>query len=173
VDVTVGDTRVAAGAAFDAWASARVPALLRFAYVVTGSQAAAEDAVQAALERALTRWDRIARAEDPDAYVRRMVVNAHVSLWRRSGRHESPVPLVALTEGTDPAEQVTTVEAVRRVCAGLPRRQRAAVALRFYEDRDYAEIAALLGCSEATARSYVHRALQSLRRELAEEETGD
>jgi RNA polymerase sigma-70 factor (sigma-E family) len=155
--------------AFDAWASARVPALLRFAYVVTGSQTAAEDAVQAALERALPRWDRIARTEDPDAYVRRMVVNAHVSLWRRSGRHESPVPLVVLSEGADPAEQVTTAEAVRRVCARLPRRQRAAVALRFYEDRDYAEIAGLLGCSEATARSYVHRALQALRRELGEE----
>jgi DNA-directed RNA polymerase specialized sigma24 family protein len=43
------------------------------------------------------------------------------------------------------------------------------VALRFYEDSDYAEIAAVLGCSEATARSYVHRALQALRRELGEE----
>ena len=166
------DVRPATAGAFDAWATARVPALLRFAYVVTGSQAEAEDAVQAALERALPRWDRIARAEDPDAYVRRMVVNAHVSLWRRAARHESPVALVTLSEGTDPAEQVTTAEAVRRVCARLPRRQRAAVALRFYEDRDYAEIAALLGCSEGTARSYVHRALQALRRELGEDESG-
>jgi RNA polymerase sigma-70 factor (sigma-E family) len=171
MDVSVGEARQVGTEAFDAWANARVPALLRFAYVVTGSQAAAEDAVQAALERALPRWDRIARAEDPDAYVRRMVVNAHVSLWRRSGRHESPVPLVVLREAVDPAEQVTTAEAVRRVCERLPRRQRAAVALRFYEDRDYAEIAALLGCSEGTARSYVHRALQALRRELGEEET--
>ena len=169
VDVSVSDARPGTSGGFDAWASARVPALLRFAYVVTGSQVEAEDAVQSALERAMPRWDRIARAEDPDAYVRRMVVNAHVSGWRRSRRHESPVALVSLTEGGDPAEQVTTAEAVRRVCAGLPRRQRAAVALRFYEDRDYAEIAAVLGCSEATARSYVHRALQALRRELGEE----
>ncbi|SFB71878.1 RNA polymerase sigma-70 factor, sigma-E family [Nocardioides terrae] len=166
----MGDARPATAGGFDAWASARVPSLLRFAYVVTGSQVEAEDAVQAALERALPRWDRISRAEDPDAYVRRMVVNAHVSLWRRSGRRESPVAVVSLTEGSDPAEQVTTVDAVRRVCAALPRRQRAAVALRFYEDRDYSEIAVVLGCSEATARSYVHRALQALRRELGEEE---
>ena len=171
VDVSVSEARPGTGGGFDAWASARVPALLRFAYVVTGSQVEAEDAVQSALERALPRWDRISRAEDPDAYVRRMVVNAHVSLWRRAGRHESPVALVSLTEGSDPAEQVTTVEAVRRVCTGLPRRQRAALALRFYEDRDYAEIGAVLGCSEATARSYVHRALQALRRELGEEES--
>jgi RNA polymerase sigma-70 factor (sigma-E family) len=171
VDVFVSEARPGV-AGFEAWAGARVPALLRFAYVVTGSQAEAEDAVQAALERALPRWDRISRTEDPDAYVRRMVVNAHVSLWRRSGRHESPVAVVSLREGDDPAEQVTVAEAVRRVCAGLPRRQRAAVALRFYEDRDYAEIGVVLGCSEATARSYVHRALQALRRELGEEESG-
>ncbi|GAB7004017.1 SigE family RNA polymerase sigma factor [Nocardioides sp. AN3] len=167
----MSDVRPGTAGGFDAWASARVPALLRFAYVVTGSQTEAEDAVQAALERALSRWDRITRAEDPDAYVRRMVVNAHVSLWRRAARHESPVALVSLSEGTDPAEQVTTSQAVRRVCAGLPPRQRVAVALRFYEDRDYAEIAAVLGCSEATARSYVHRALQVLRRELGEEQS--
>jgi RNA polymerase sigma-70 factor (sigma-E family) len=165
----VGDARPATAGGFDAWATARVPSLLRFAYVVTGSQTEAEDAVQTALERALPRWERISRAEDPDAYVRRMVVNAHVSLWRRSARRESPVPVVMLDDSSDPAEQVTTAEAVRRVCAGLPRRQRAAVALRFYEDRDYAEIARVLGCSESTARSYVHRALQALRRELGGE----
>jgi RNA polymerase sigma factor (sigma-70 family) len=89
-------------------------------------------------------------------------------VWRPSRRHESPVATVSLADVGDPAEQVTTVEAVRRVCARLPRRQRAAVVLRFFEDRDYAEVAALLGCSEATARSYVHRALQALRRELEE-----
>lgn len=156
---------------FDAWADARVPALLRFAYLVTGSRAEAEDAVQAALERALPRWGRIARADDPDAYVRRMVVNAHVSLWRRTGRRESPVPVVALTEAADPAEQVAARDAVRRVCDTLPRKQRAAVVLRFYEDRDYADIAAVLGCSEATARSHVHRALEALRRRLADDRT--
>lgn len=80
-----------------------------------------------------------------------------------------PVALVRLAGDDDPAERVATLEAVRRVCARLPRRQRAAVALRFFEDRDYDEIAGLLGCSEATARSYVHRAIQALRRELGEE----
>ena len=169
VDVTVREAMPGSAEGFDAWASARVPGLLRFARLVTGSHAEAEDAVQAALERAIPRWERIARAEDPDAYVRRMVVNAHVSLWRRAGRRESPVPLV-LRSAEDPAERVTTAEAVRRLCAALPTRQRAAVVLRFFEDRDYTEIAAILGCSEATARSHVHRALRTLRRELDREE---
>lgn len=66
---------------FDAWVAARGPALLRLAYTLTGDRGDAEDVVQDALSRALPRWERISRADDPDAYVRRMVVNAHVSEW--------------------------------------------------------------------------------------------
>lgn len=171
MDVFVGEATPAPARGFDAWAQARVPALLRFARLVTGSQEAAEDAVQAALERALPRWERIAAAEDPDAYVRRMVVNAYISLWRRGGRQESPVAEVTGTGEPDPGDVVVELEAVKRVLAALPRRQRAAVVLRFLEDRDYREIAGVLACSEATARSYVHRALQTLRRELSEEDS--
>ena len=64
---------------FDAWVEVRVAALLRFAYLVTGSQHAAEDAVQTALTRACEQWARVRRTTDPDAYVRRMIVNANVS----------------------------------------------------------------------------------------------
>jgi DNA-directed RNA polymerase specialized sigma24 family protein len=62
---------------FDEWVAARGPALLRLAYTLTGSAADAEDVVQEALSRALPRWERIGRVADVDAYVRRMVVNAH------------------------------------------------------------------------------------------------
>jgi RNA polymerase sigma factor (sigma-70 family) len=62
---------------------------------------------------------------------------------------------------------------VWRVCRALPERQRAAVVLRFYEDLDYPEIAATLGCGEATVRSYVHRALAALRVELERQEADD
>lgn len=70
---------------FAAYVAARGPARLRLAYVLTGDPADAEDVVQDALARALPRWSQISRAQDVDAYVRRMVVNAHVSWWRRSG----------------------------------------------------------------------------------------
>lgn len=151
---------------FDAWAEARVAALLRFAYLVTGSQQAAEDAVQSALLSACEKWSRVCRRDNPDAYVRRMVVNAHVSAWRRSGRRESPVALVRETATADPAAEVVEQDAVWRMCAQLPPQQRAAVVLRFYEDLEYAEIATILGVAEPTARSHVHRALAALRREL-------
>ncbi|WP_244929306.1 SigE family RNA polymerase sigma factor [Nocardioides sp. W7] len=154
---------------FEAWAEARVAGLLRFAYLVTGSQHAAEDAVQAALTRACEKWTRVSRADDPDTYVRRMVVNEHVSSWRRSGRREVAVAEVRDT-AVDATAGVDTSDAVWRMCSALPRQQRAAVVLRFYEDLEYAEIAALLDCSETTVRSHVHRALTSLRATLTSQE---
>ena len=155
---------------FDDWVTARAPSLLRFAYVVTGSQHAAEDAVQDALARACERWARVGRTLDPDTYVRRMIVNAHISRWRRT-RRESPVEAVlAADPQPDHADRLGTDDAVWAVCRELPPRQRAAVVLRFYEDLEYAEIAGLLDCSEATVRSHVHRALAALRARLTEED---
>lgn len=174
VDVRVGErSDLDAPPDFDDWVAARVAALLRFGYLVTGSQHAAEDAVQTALVKACEKWARVSRTDDPDAYVRRMVVNAHVSAWRRTGRRESPVAEVRDTESRDPATEVTRDDAVWRMCTALPPQQRAAVVLRYYEDLEYAEIAAVLGVTEATARSHVHRALAALRDELGDDEGGD
>jgi RNA polymerase sigma-70 factor (sigma-E family) len=172
VDVTVEPQDAVASAApsFDDWVAARGPSLLRFAYVVTGSQHAAEDAVQDALARACEKWPRVVRTDDPDSYVRRMVVNAHISRWRRTRRGS---PVESWREGStqpDPADLPGAGGLVWELCRSLPRRQRAAVVLRFYEDLEYAEIAAVLGCAEATARSHVHRALGALRQQLTRED---
>src|SRR3954453_20454961 len=75
---------------FEAWGAERSNALLRFAYVLTGDASLAEDAVQDALTSACARWSRVSRADDPEAYVKRMVVNAHISWWRRFRRREAP-----------------------------------------------------------------------------------
>jgi RNA polymerase sigma-70 factor (sigma-E family) len=151
---------------FEDYVAARGDALLRLAYVLTGNPADAQDVVQDALARALPRWGRIARADDVDAYVRRMVVNAHVSAWRRFRRRESPLPEVHQDRpGPEPADG-----ALWEACATLPRDQRVAVVLRFYEDLSYAEIARLTGCAEPTARSRVFRGLATLRSLLGEED---
>jgi len=173
VDVVVTQDRAVSGdLSFDAWASARVPGLLRFAYLVTGSQHAAEDAVQEALTSACAKWARVSRTRDPETYVRRMVVNAHISGWRRT-RREAPVADVRDTASGDPAADLGTADAVWRVCEALPRQQRAAVVLRFYEDLDYPEIAEILGVAEPTVRSHVHRALAALRVQLTQPDEGD
>ncbi len=157
----------------DEWVTQHAPALLRFAHLVTGDRDAAQDAVQDALANALARWDRVAATDDPGAYVRRMVVNAHVSTWRRFGRRVTPVAEVRGGSVTDVANAVARDDAVWRVCRGLPTKQRAAVVLRYYEDLEFAEIARILDCSEATVRSQLHRALSSLRTELTRQEADD
>ena len=160
---------------FEDYVAQRGPALLRLATLVTGSDDDAQDAVQDALSRALPRWDRIVRADDPDAYVRRMVLNAHTSAWRRFRRKEAPVALVRTGASDDPEALGLAHldhERVWSACLGLPTSQRVAVVLRFYEQLSYAEIAALTEVAESTARSRVHRALERLRAALGESPSG-
>lgn len=154
---------------FDDWVALRGEALLRLAYVLTGNTADAEDVVQDALSRALPRWERITQAEDVDAYVRRMVVNAHTSWWRKWRRRESPAPDIR-PEGvvTGPGEGIAADERARlwAACRALPADQRTAVVLRYYEQLDYDEIAALTGVREGTVRSRVSRGIAALRQEM-------
>lgn len=160
------------GPDFDSWVAARGPALMRLAYVLTGNRADAEDVVQDALSRALARWSRIRGVADPDAYVRRMVVNAHVSWWRRFRRRETPVETVAdsaVVERVQPEER----DRLWRACLALPVDQRTAVVLRFYEDLEYAEIADLTGVREGSVRSRVSRGIATMREQLGEQEGAD
>ncbi|MFG1621031.1 SigE family RNA polymerase sigma factor [Kribbella sp. NPDC049227] len=160
---------------FELWVSEKADALLRFAYVLTGDKALAEDAVQDALTTACARWSRVSRADDPEAYVKRMVVNAHISWWRRFRRREapSPDPIRTAPSASDGATARAESDAVWALCATLPDKQRAAVVLRFYEELSYAEIGELLHCAEATARSHVHRALAALKTTLSKEGAED
>ncbi|CAN5345845.1 SigE family RNA polymerase sigma factor [soil metagenome] len=159
---------------FDQWVAARGPALLRLAYTLAGNAADAEDVVQDALSRALPRWSRISAMEDVDAYVRRMVVNAHTSWWRRWRRRESPVETVYDVETPEMADGVRVEYDERRriwaACRALPEAQRTAVVLRYYEQLEYAEIAELTGVREGSVRSRVSRGLAALRVELGEEQ---
>jgi len=154
---------------FTDWVEARGPALSRFALLVAGSRSAGDDALQEALTRAFPRWSRICGADDPEAYVRRMIVNAHISWWRRTKREDpvAEVPPVAHTPDSGIDD-----ECLWRLCRALPQRQRAAVVLRYYEGYSYAEVAAVLGVAEVTARTQTHRALATLRAALKEENRG-
>lgn len=157
---------------FDSWVTARGPGLLRLAYVLTGNKADAEDVVQDALSRALPRWSRISSVQDPDAYVRRMVVNAHTSWWRKFRRREHPVAeLVPAGEVSGPGGGLLPDERQRLwlACQALPEVQRTAVVLRYYEQLEYAEIAALTGVREGSVRSRVSRGLAALRAALGED----
>lgn len=159
---------------FDGWVAVRGPALLRLAYTLTGNTADAEDVVQEALARALVRWGRISRVDDVDAYVRRMVVNAHTSWWRKFRRRESPVEEVRDSEVTPHAGLMPDQRAgLWAACQALPEAQRTAVVLRYYEQLEYAEIAELTGVREGSVRSRVSRGLAALRLAVPETLGGD
>jgi RNA polymerase sigma-70 factor (sigma-E family) len=138
------------------------PALMRFATVLAGQTWLAEDLVSDVLSRAFERWDRIATMSEPHAYVRRMIVNEYVS-WHRRLARTSPRAELEVDAVADGADQRAERDAMIRRLARLPRRQRAAVVLRYYVGMPDAEIAAHLDCREGTVRSLVSRALASLR----------
>lgn len=156
---------------FAEWLAARGAGLQRFAYLVTGSADDAPDLVQEALSKAYPRWAELARRGTADAYVRRSIVNASISGWRKNRRLVSvddPEPYVAPQRSASDA--VDDADEAWRLCAELPAMQRAAVVLRFYEDLSFAQIAVVLDCPESTARSHVHRAVRALRERLSESE---
>jgi RNA polymerase sigma-70 factor (sigma-E family) len=141
------------------------PALMRFATVLTCQTWLAEDLVSDVLCRAFERWDRISRMDQPHAYVRRMVVNEYLS-WHRRLTRTTPRAEVEPPEHGDGADERAERDAMIRRLAGLPRRQRAAVVLRFYAGLPDSEIAVALGCRETTVRSQISRALAALRIDL-------
>ena len=142
----------------------RSTALLRFTTLLTGDEHRAEDLVQDALAKAYLRWDQISQLDQPDLYLRRMLINASRSWWRRKVNRELPVEAtVDRPSGYDLDGQVAERDALWRLITGLPRRQRAVVILRYYEDLDDASIAQILECSTNTVRSHAMRALNVLR----------
>jgi RNA polymerase sigma-70 factor (sigma-E family) len=148
--------------AFNAFVSARSRHLLQTAFLLTGDRHRAEDLLQTALTRAYLRWDRI-ESEDPEGYVRRTLANAHIDWWRRKPWREEPAAELPDVAGPDQAEAYDVRNAVLGALAGLSRRQRAVVVLRYYEDLSEAEIAAVLGCSPGTVKSAASRAMSKLR----------
>ncbi|HRA76415.1 MAG TPA: SigE family RNA polymerase sigma factor [Propionicimonas sp.] len=154
---------------FEYYVATRTAALQRFAYLVTRNPEDARDVVQDALIGLYPRWREVSARGAVDAYVRRSIVNAQVSRWRRNHRVVTlaePDVLAQAPVSPDASGPVADHDEALRLCATLPPVQRAAVVLRFYEDRSFAEIATILGCPEATARSHVHRALAALRARL-------
>ncbi|RZT80666.1 RNA polymerase sigma-70 factor (sigma-E family) [Micromonospora violae] len=149
---------------FEEYAFARTSALVRLARLLTGDEHRAEDLVQEVLAQAYARWGRISRTDRPDAYVHRMLVNAHHSWWRQRSSREVSVAAVTDRAGTtDEAAGVAERDALWRLVCALPTRQRTVIVLRYYEDLDDTSIADILACSTGTVRTHAKRALAALR----------
>jgi RNA polymerase sigma-70 factor (sigma-E family) len=149
---------------FTAYLEARQQRLLRTAYLLTGDQHQAEDLLQTSLAKLYLAWDKVRDRGAVDAYVRRIMVNENNSLWRRGWkRREAPTDVVPETSPVHDAYDEGLGAAVWAVVATLPRRARAVVVLRYYEQLSEAETAEVLGISVGTVKSQTSRALAALR----------
>lgn len=137
--------------------------MLHSAYLLTGNLADAEDLVQSALAKTYQAWDRIEDRNALDGYVRRAMVNTHISWWRRRKVDEYPTDDLPDQPVDDETVSMQTNDALRRAIDRLPQRMRAAVVLRFFEDMTEAEVAGILGVSQGTVKSTVSRAVAKLR----------
>jgi RNA polymerase sigma-70 factor (sigma-E family) len=142
-------------------------ALLGTAILLTGNRAAAEDLLQDTFVRLYPRWDRVAEAELPLAYVRRSLTNNFLNGLR--GKNNAAKREVLQFEAPeamfepDIAGQITDADLVRELLGTLPYRQRAVLVLRFLQDLSDAEIAVELHMRPGSVRSIVSRSLAALR----------
>lgn len=167
--------------ALSAWNEERIgavglpaAALLRYAVLLTGDRVDAEDLVQESLTKYLEHLRRRGSetlVRDEAAFLRKIIATTFISGHRRAKTWDRLLPLL-FNRGVDAdvQDRIAARDQLARALRGLSARQRTAVVLRYYEDLGFTDVADTLGCSDATARSLVSRALRRLRIEI---ENGD
>jgi RNA polymerase sigma-70 factor (sigma-E family) len=133
------------------------------AYLLCGDWHLADDVVQDTLIKAFEHWKRVKAADNPEAYVRRILINEVRGRWRR---RERSVPVAEFADEpsvSDATDDILRRDGLRKALLTLPLRQRATVVLRYLEGLSERETAAALGCSVGTVKSQSSRALASLK----------
>jgi RNA polymerase sigma-70 factor (sigma-E family) len=149
---------------FRVFVAARSAALVRSAWLLTGSEATAQDLVQTALAKTWARWPNVVRQDAPEAYVRRVMISTFLTWRRRRWHGELPVAVMPELPGSrDEFALADLRHAVESALGRLPRRQRAVLVLRFIDDLTEAATADIMGCSVGTVKSQTAKALITLR----------
>jgi RNA polymerase sigma-70 factor (sigma-E family) len=145
------------------FAGSRAASLHRTAYLLCGDWHLADDLVQETFVQTFRHWRRVQRADNQNAYVKRILINEFNRHWRRYGglpvRADNDRPEVAVPDISD--EVVNRADLLRALLT-LPARQRATVVLRYLEGMSERETAAVMRCSEGTVKSQTARALNAL-----------
>ena len=160
-------TRSVDAPTFDEYAAIAWPSLYRYAYLLAGNHADAEDLAQQTLLKAYRSWSRVERSDSPAAYLRRILTNCYLSQRRPRGRRLELLTDALPERGHLPDDGPEDRMALWPHVNSLPPRQRAVVVLRYYEDLSEQEIADVLDCSCGNVKSTAHHALKSLRAALA------
>jgi RNA polymerase sigma-70 factor (sigma-E family) len=159
---TAGDRTGDRDEAFGEYVAGRAEAMRATAYLLCGDWHHAEDIVQTAFTKLYLAWNRVARHDVLDAYVRRIVARTYLDEQRRGWRRErvtATVPEPAAAPAGSPEDRIVLLRAL----TGVPPRQRAVLVLRYWEDLDVEATARALGCSSGTVKSQANRGLQTLR----------
>ena len=164
----MGERTQARDEEFQSFVTGRWPRLMRTAFLLTGEQHAAEDLVQTTLEQVYVAWRRVGSADEPEAYVRRVMVNAHARKHRRRLREflapKDDSGLVREVPDTgDRIAQADDRGVLLAALAQLPPRQREAVVLRYWEDLTEAQTAEAMGCSVGAVKSNAAKGIAKLR----------
>ena len=164
----MGDRKQARDEEFQSFMIGRWPRLMRTAFLLTGEQHAAEDLVQSTLEQVYVNWRKVHSADDPEAYVRRVMINAHARRHRRRLKEflapKDDSGLVReVPETGDRIAQADDRSALLKALAHLPVRQREAVVLRYWEDLTETQAAEAMGCSVGTVKSNAAKGIAKLR----------
>lgn len=164
----MGERKQARDGEFQSFMIGRWPRLMRTAFLLTGEQHAAEDLVQSTLEKAFVAWRRVGSADDPEAYVRRVMINLHARRHRRrlkellAPRDDSGL-VREIADTGDRIAQADDRRALLTALAQLPARQREAVVLRYWEDLTETQAAEAMGCSVGTVKSNAAKGIAKLR----------
>ncbi|MFF3216378.1 SigE family RNA polymerase sigma factor [Streptomyces sp. NPDC002886] len=140
--------------------------LLRTARLLTGDWHLGQDLVQVTLAKVYDRWARAGRYDAPVGYAHKVMVTTYCTWRRRRWHHELPhaaLPDAAGGSIEPAAEAVAAADLLERALLGLPRRQRAVLVLRYYQDLTVEQTAEILGCPNGTVTSLTARALTRLR----------
>lgn len=153
---------------FSAYMGSRYGALVRSAILLGCTQPDAEDLVQTTLARCYVSWPKVSRADNRDAYVYRMLVNALTDSRRRRWWGERPTAVLPeppkSADQADPMGALDTADAVEHALSGLTPEHRRVVVLRFYAHLTEAQTADALGVAVGTVKSRTSRALDALAR---------
>jgi RNA polymerase sigma-70 factor (sigma-E family) len=156
---------------FREFARDRASPLHRSAYLLCGDWHIAHDLVQETLVKVYRHWNRVRKADSPDAYVRRILLNEARDRWRRQENDATVARYTAEPVVPDAAEDIARRDGLLQALLELPLQQRATVVLRYLEGMTQGETAELLGCSEGTVKSQSSRALTTLRKFLNKTES--
>jgi RNA polymerase sigma-70 factor (ECF subfamily) len=156
---------------FDAAFLGSYSRLVRTLTVICGDAEVAADCVADAFERAFVRWRRIARLDDPVAWVRRVAINRAHDVHRRSTRGIRAVERLAATAAAQPAEQAEPHsfrpdDQIMDAITALPQQQRTVVVLHYLEDMSVIDVATTMGLTDGAVKYHLHQARERLRAHL-------